>query len=145
MALNDTLVRAAKPQEKDYKINDGRGLYLQVSKAGGKHWRMKYRIHGKEKKLSFGSYPDVTLARARRLCNEARLEIADGFDPALEKRKAKATARLNADNIFERIAREYIDQKMAGEGRADRTIEKANWFLERLRVRSFFLLDAVGE
>ena len=132
MALNDTLVRAAKPQEKDYKINDGRGLYLQVSKAGGKHWRMKYRIHGKEKKLSFGSYPDVSLARARRLRDEARLKIGDGCDPALEKRKTKATARMNADNTFERIAREYIDLKMASEGRADRTIEKANWFLELL-------------
>lgn len=132
MALNDTLVRAAKPQEKDYKINDGRGLYLQVSKAGGKHWRMKYRIHGKEKKLSFGSYPDVTLARARRLCDEARIKIADGLDPALEKRKAKATARFNAQNTFNVVAREYIDLKMTGDGKAPATIRKANWFLEQL-------------
>lgn len=117
MPLTDVLVRTAKSQEKDYKMNDGRGLYLLVSKAGGKHWRMKYRVHGKEKKLALGSYPDVSLAKARRNCDEARISLADGFDPALEKRKAKATACFNVQNTFQLIAREHIDVKMTGDGK----------------------------
>lgn len=132
MALNDTLVRNAKPLEKDYKLADGRGLYLLVTRAGGKLWRVKFRIHGKEKKLSIGAYPDVSLAKARRIRDEARIKIADGIDPALEKRKAKATARFNAENTFECIAKEYIDAKMIGEGKAPATIVKANWFLQQL-------------
>lgn len=132
MALTDTAVKAAKPREKEYKIADERGLYLLVSPSGGKLWKLKYRLLGKEKKLSLGAYPDVGLAKARKLRDAARERLADGHDPALEKKKARFAARLSAGITFASVAREYIDTKMIGDGRADGTISKARWFLEQL-------------
>lgn len=64
--LTDTECRKAKARERDYKLSDAQGLYLFVTKAGGKSWRMKYRYAGKEKRLTFGPYPEVTLLEARR-------------------------------------------------------------------------------
>ena len=65
MPLTDTAIRSAKPQAKSVKMFDGGGLYLEVSPAGGKWWRWKYRFAGKEKRLSLGVYPDVKLKAAR--------------------------------------------------------------------------------
>lgn len=132
MALTDTAVKAAKPREKEFKLADERGLYLLVRPSGGKLWKLKYRHLGKEKKLSLGAHPDVGLAKARKLRDAARERLVDGFDPALEKRKAKAAAILSAGITFASVAREYIDSKMTGDGRADATISKARWFLEQL-------------
>lgn len=132
MALTDTAVKAAKPRQKEYKIADERGLYLLVRPSGGKLWKLKYRHVGKEKKLSLGAYPDVGLAKARKLRDSARERLADGHDPALEKKKAKFAARLSAGITFASVAREYIDSKMIGDGRAEATISKARWFLEQL-------------
>lgn len=72
MALTDTAIRNAKPREKDYKLADGGGLYLLVTTAGSRLWRMKYRADGVERKLSFGRYRDVTLAEARKARDAAR-------------------------------------------------------------------------
>jgi hypothetical protein len=96
MALNDTVIKAAKPREKNWKLADEKGLYLLLTPAGGKLWRVKFRLHGKEKKLSLGAYPDVGLAKARKLRDAAREQLADGQDPALERKKAKFTAKLSA-------------------------------------------------
>ena len=65
MALTDIKVKTAKPKEKPYKLSDGGGMYLLINTNGSKYWRMKYRFAGKEKMLSIGVYPDVTLADAR--------------------------------------------------------------------------------
>lgn len=65
MLLNARQVETAKPRDKAYKLADGGGLYLMVNTNGSKYWRMKYRFAGKEKKLSFGTYPDISLAEAR--------------------------------------------------------------------------------
>ena len=65
MKLSDTAVRKAKPQAKPYKMADGGGMYLEVTPNGSKYWRLKYRYGGKEKRLAFGVYPDITLADAR--------------------------------------------------------------------------------
>lgn len=67
MALNDTVIKAAKPREKNWKLADEKGLYLLITPAGGKLWRVKFRHHNKEKKLSLGAYPEVGLAKARKL------------------------------------------------------------------------------
>ena len=66
MALTDTAIRTAKPADRDYKLADGGGLYLLVTPAGGKLWRLKYRLDGLERKLSLGKYPALSLADARR-------------------------------------------------------------------------------
>ena len=65
MKLSDTAVRKAKPEAKSYKMADGGGMYLEVMPTGSKYWRLKYRFGGKEKRLAFGVYPDVSLAQAR--------------------------------------------------------------------------------
>lgn len=132
MALNDILIRAAKPREKDWKLADERGLYLLITPKGSKLWRVKFRINGKEKKLSLGAYPDLSLKDARRLRDQARSAKAGGVDPAKEKQEIKRTAKQGADNSFAVVAEEYIE-KMVKEGLADATISKARWFLQLLK------------
>jgi len=108
MPLTETAVRNAKPQEKPAKLYDGRGLYLEVSPAGGKWWRLKYRFDGKEKRLSLGIYPDVSLKDARNRRDAARKLLADGTDPS-ENRKAQKSARAGqAANSFEVVTREWF-------------------------------------
>ncbi len=108
MALTDTAIRNAKPGEKTVKMFDERGLYLEVSTSGGKWWRLKYRFDGKEKRLSLGVYPDVSLKDARERRDTARKLLADGTDPS-ENRKAQKSARADrAANSFEVVAREWF-------------------------------------
>lgn len=78
-------VKSAVSREKDYKLCDDRGLYLLVKKGGGKYWRFKYRIDGKEKLLSFGVFPDVVLPEARKKRDDARQMVRSGADPATNK------------------------------------------------------------
>lgn len=132
MALNDIMIRAAKPLEKNYKMADEKGLYLLLTPSGGKLWRCKFRHNGREKKLSFGKYPDVSLKNARYLRDQAREELAAGNDPALKKKKAKAAAKFSSANTFGKVAQEYINRKMTGDGKATSTISKARWFLDQL-------------
>jgi len=132
MPLNDTLIRAAKPREKNWKLADEKGLYLLVTPAGGKLWRLKFRHLGKEQKLSLGAYPDTSLKKARHLREVAREQLATGQNPARERKMTKAKAKISAAITFADVAREYIDSKMAREGKAAATISKARWFLEQL-------------
>lgn len=103
--LTDTQIRLAKPRDRAYKIFDADGLYLQVSPQGGKWWRFKYRWDGKEKLLSLGTYPEITLAVARDRRDAARKQLAHGTDPS-EARKSAKQAAAAADN-FEAVAREW--------------------------------------
>ena len=105
MPLTDTTIRSAKPQVKTIRLFDGGGLYLELNPAGGKWWRLKYRFHGKEKRLSFGVYPDVSLKLAREKRDAARQQLARGIDPS-EARKAEKLAQAGAES-FEAIAREW--------------------------------------
>ena len=90
MALTDIKVKTAKPKDKPYKLADGGGMYLLINTNGSKYWRMKYRFAGKEKMLSIGVYPDVTLADAREKRSEARkLEAIQGR----QKRKKKSRSK----------------------------------------------------
>src|SRR3546814_7074473 len=87
MPLSDVVIRNAKPREKPFKMGDSLGLFLLVQPSGGKLWRLKYRINGREKKFALGVYPDVSLSDARRRRDEARRLLADGKDPSLEKQR----------------------------------------------------------
>ena len=107
MPLTDIKAKTAKPKEKAYKLADGGGLYLLIKPNGGKYWRMKYRIEGKEKLLTFGVYPDVSLADAREKRDDARKLKAKGFDPNECKREQKELQAEKAQNSFELIAREW--------------------------------------
>ncbi len=105
MPLTDVSIRAAKPRQKTFKLFDSGGLYLELSPAGGKWWRWKYRFGGKEKRLSFGVYPDVNLKAAHKRRDEARQRLADGIDPG-EARKAEKIAQAGAES-FEAVTREW--------------------------------------
>ena len=94
MPLTSTAVSNAKPRTKPVKLFDERGLYLEVSPAGGKWWRLKYRFGGKEKRLSLGVYPDVGLKDARDRRDATRKLVADGINPS-EHRKATKSARAD--------------------------------------------------
>ncbi len=111
MSLTDSAIRNAKPQEKPYKLFDSGGLYLVVAPSDGKWWRLKYRFDGKEKKLSLGVYPTITLKDARDRRDEAKKQLANGIDPS-QNRKAVRSARAELlSNSFEVIAREWIVKK----------------------------------
>jgi integrase len=104
MALTDVAVKAAKPKDKPYKLFDERGLFLLVTPNGGRWWRFKYRIDGREKLLSLGTYPDVLLAKARQKRDDARRLLTDEIDPST----ARQADRAGRENSFEAIAREFL-------------------------------------
>ncbi len=107
MPLKDVTCRNAKPKEKAYKLSDEKGLYLFIKPNGSKLWHLKYRFLGKEKILSIGIYPDVSLSDARNARDKARKLLADNIDPGLAKQVAKRSAKEAAENSFEMIAREW--------------------------------------
>ncbi|MBY0399041.1 integrase arm-type DNA-binding domain-containing protein [Myxococcota bacterium] len=111
MPLSDRAIRNQKPGPKPRKVADGQGLYLLVQPNGALLWRLKYRLGGREKLLALGSYPDVTLARAREKRLEARRLLDAGIDPAEEKRAAKVAAAKTTGETFEQIAREWFEKE----------------------------------
>jgi len=111
MPLTATAVRNAKPGPKTRKLYDARGLYLEVSPRGGKWWRFKYRFGGKEKRISLGVYPDVSLSDAREKLQAARTLVANNVDPGEARKAEKAASTERAANSFETIAREWFATK----------------------------------
>lgn len=102
--LTDIQIRRAKAGDKPYKITDSGGLHLYVSAAGGKYFRMRYRMGGKEKILSIGQYPETSLADARTARDEAKALLKEGIDPSKVKRKKRIAQQTNT---FETVAREW--------------------------------------
>lgn len=129
MALTDTAVRKAKPGAKTIKLSDERGLYLEVSPTGGKWWRLKYRIDGKEKRISLGVYPDVPLKEARDRRDDARKLVAAGVDPSKARKDEKASRSKNAANTLEAVARRWIAAHL--KTRADSYRKKITNMLEQ--------------
>jgi len=111
MALTDVAIRNAKPGAKPVKMADGGGLFLYITPAGGKLWRLKYRMDGKEKLLAIGAYPEIGLGEARRRREEAREMLAAGKDPSREKQREKVRSRLQAADTFKAICDEYCDKR----------------------------------
>lgn len=131
MALTDTAIRNSKPKAKPYKVTDGQGLYLLVNPTGSKLWRVKYSIHGVERKLALGSYPEITLAEARAGRDAARKQLAHDVDPNYAKRQARIEASIRASCTFAIVAEELIDKKTR-EGLAEPTLKKMRWFVKLL-------------
>ncbi len=111
MPLTDPTIKNAKPRGKAYKLADGKGLYLEVSPNGGKWWRVKYRAGGKEKRLSVGTYPEVSLKLARDRRDAIRKQLADGIDPSIQRQATRATRSDRDANSFEALAREWHQQR----------------------------------
>lgn len=110
LSLSDSECRLAKPRPGGYKLFDRDGLYLHVTATGGKFWKVKYRFNGKEKKLSIGSYPELSLADARQETIKARSQIQQAIDPCERKQEDKRLARYRASQTFELIAREWHER-----------------------------------
>ncbi len=100
MPLNDVKCKNLSPNDKTYKVADEKGLYLEITPKGGKYWRLKYRFAGKEKRLAFGVYPDVSLKEAREKMEIAKKQLANNIDPSIEKKLKKLQENINLDNSF---------------------------------------------
>ena len=123
MPLTDTAISKAMPGPKTRKLSDGKGLYLELSPAGGRWWRLKYRIAGVEKRISLGTYPETSLKAAREKMEEARALVAQGIDPSQARKAAKQEAAhqdeqaqreaqgLPLHGSFESVAREWFDTR----------------------------------
>lgn len=133
MSLKAAEIRALRGVDTPYKKADERGLYLEIFPNGSKLWRVKYRIGGKEKRIALGAWPEISLSKARHMRDAMRAKLADGNDPALERKRAKIAAKMGADNTFEAIAEEYIEAKMVRQGLAEATLLKARWLLDLLK------------
>lgn len=131
MALTATAVRNAKPRDRSYKMGDAMGLFLLVEPSGGKLWRVKYRVDGREKKLAIGRYPEISLAEARKRRDEAREQLAAGTDPSREKQQEKYRAKVAAANTFGDIAQEFIDKRRR-EGLSTSTADKSEYYISRM-------------
>ena len=107
MKLNDRQIKNAKPAEKPFKLNDGKGLYLYINTSGGKLWRFDFSYNGKRKTLSIGKYPTVSLVEARAAAENARRLLVSGQDPSEAKQQEKRERQAAALNTFEAIARRW--------------------------------------
>jgi integrase len=130
MALTDVAIRSAKPLEKPYKMGDAGGLFLLVQPSGGKLWRLKYRLDGREKKLAIGPYPEISLAEARRRRDDARTLIITGKDPSREKQRDKVQSRIKAESTFAALSKEYCAKRQRdGDGAWAATTTKRSEYL----------------
>jgi integrase len=107
--LTDSKIKALKPREKSYKVADGGGLYLLVTPTGGKLWRLKYRMDGRENVVSFGEHKDVGLAAVRIKAGEARALIAQGVHPIAHKKAQAAAKKAEELNSFGAVTQAWIE------------------------------------
>ena len=108
MPLTDTAIRNIKSSSKTRRHFDERGLYLEVSPSGGRWWRLKYRFAGKEKRLSLGIYPEVSLKEARDRRDNARRLLGQGVDPSANRKASKLATVDRLSNSFEVVTREWF-------------------------------------
>jgi integrase len=130
--LTDTAVRNLKPAAKPYKRSDGGGLHLLVTPKGSKLWRMAYRFQGKQKLLSFGKYPIISLSKARSERDAAKALLADGIDPS-SIRKAEREEReepRTVEETWKTLCQEWW-QKRRREEASPTTLKKLTWLLEK--------------
>jgi hypothetical protein len=126
MALTDVQARTAKPGEKPYKLSDGGWLFLLVKPSGSKLWRMAYRVAGKEKLLSLGAYPQLSLKDARTKRDEAKALPVAGIDPGEQEKQDKIATAATQTNTLSQIAVELLEKKRS-EGKAEATFSKFEW------------------
>ena len=126
--LTNTKIKTAKAKEKVYKLSDGGGLYLSVTTAGGKNWKLRFTLNSKEQTISLGKYPHITLQKARELTEQHKRDIANGLNPNEQKQIKKEILKeeeiINL-NTFEKLARERLlkVQDEISEGHYNRTLK----------------------
>lgn len=116
-------IQNAKPKERPYKLSDGHGLHLLIKSGGQKLWRFRYQFGRKEKMLSLGSFPEVSLASARQKRQDARRLVAEGIDPSQQRKEAKIASKTANENTFGVIAED---------GKTESTVGKNRWLLQDL-------------
>lgn len=132
MPLTDSEIEGFQPEVRAYKRSDGQALYLYVMPTGSKLWRMNYRFEGKQKTLSFGPYPVVTIEEARDLRTKAKRLLRQEIDPGAVQKSRKSHRRGRAANTFDVIADEFLEKRTL-EGLAQTTLSKKAWLLEFAR------------
>lgn len=135
MPLSDIQIRNLKPKEKAYKASDFEGLFVLVKPNGSKLWQFKYRMYGKERLLSIGVYPDVSLAQARKAKEQARANVAADIDPSEAKQEEKRVRREAKGHTFQKIGKEFL-AKQRKEGKSAATLSKTEYHL-KLANRDF--------
>jgi integrase len=127
--LTDTQVRTAKPKDKTYTLGDGDGMYLEITPTGAKFWRMAYRqANGKPNRLTFGKYPEVSLANARDKRLAARTLLEQGIDPSQHKKESQREQNEANANTFEAVARQWLET--TGRKRGEETQSRVvSWFV----------------
>lgn len=138
MPLTDTAVRAAKPEPKPRRMYDGDGLYLEIAPSGGKWWRFRYHYAGREKRLSLGTYPAVSLRDARRNRDDMRSLLAEGIDPSAQRKREKMASSAAYENTFEAVARAWHKS-----WKATRSEKHAAQVLRRLELDVFPRIGAI--
>ena len=133
--LTDAQIRKIKPLEKKKRYSDEKGLYLEVTSAGGKFWRLKYRFNGRESTLTIGSYPEISLAQARRSRDEARIQLYQNIDPNAVKNQR--LQEVDETILFKSLAMEWMDERKA--------VIKENTYLRDLSVFEKDLFPALGD
>ncbi len=135
MPLSDIKIRSLKPRDKAYKVSDFEGLFVLVKPNGSKLWQFKYRLLGKERLLSIGAYPDVSLAQARKIKEDARALVTAGDDPSEAKQVEQRTKREVAGQTFEKVGAAFLE-KQRREGKSKATLDKTEYHL-KLANRDF--------
>ena len=132
MPLTDSEIEGFEPREQSYKRSDGHALYIFIRPNGSKLWRMSYSFEGKQKTLSFGSYPVVTIEEARDLRTKAKRLLRQDVDPGAVRKARKARRRGRAPDTFDVIADEFLEKRRL-DGLAETTLSKKAWMLDFAR------------
>ena len=107
--LTDTEIKKAKAKTNAYSKADGGGLYLWVTSSGGKFWRWSYRFDGKEKLMSLGEYPYISLSDARQKYSDARMLLAKDIDPMAQRKSEKTAKKAASENSFQSVATKWVE------------------------------------
>ena len=137
MKLTDSIIKAAKPKDKRYNLADGKGLVLLVQPDGQKAWRIRYYFNEKEKMLSLGFYPGVSLAAARQEHTRFKELLAKSIDPSENRKEEKQQAAIAAANSFESVARQWWNH-----WKHDKTERHADYTIRRMETDIFPAIGA---
>lgn len=131
MSLSQFAIDRARPKDKFYLLSDGDGLHLRISPNGKRQWRLRFRFGGKANMISFGPYPAVSLAEARRKRDKAKEQLAAGINPALVRKLEKLAYSVAAQNTFGALADEHLANLERNDA-AEQTLSKNRWMLQDL-------------
>ena len=122
--LTDKDVKNIQPREKMFRLSDVRGLYIEIHQSGGKWWRYRYRFLNKEKSLSLGVYPAVTIRQAREKLSDAKSILAKGINPSEKRKQERSTLIGQSENTFENVAREWLERHSCTANHKKRTLTR---------------------